>query len=108
SLHDALPISPIVVMDSGLAAARRPGMTGVQERPCIDPNYSLYSSPCPPPSPPPSSASGAALHPPSPPPAARFSAGPRPEIANGVPRPQGAPRPHHDGTVKEVQALVEQ
>jgi hypothetical protein len=38
----------------------------------------------------------------------RLSGRPRPEIANGVPRPHGARRPHHDGTVKEVQALVEQ
>ena len=38
----------------------------------------------------------------------RLSGRPRPEIARGVARPQGTRRPHHDGTAKEVQALIEQ
>jgi hypothetical protein len=38
----------------------------------------------------------------------RISGRPRPEVAPGVPRAPGARRPHHNGTVNEVQALIEQ
>jgi transcriptional regulator with XRE-family HTH domain len=38
----------------------------------------------------------------------RISGRPRPELAPGVTRAPGSRRPHHTGTVKEVQALIEQ
>ena len=38
----------------------------------------------------------------------RISGRPRPEMAPGVTRPPGARRPHHNGTVNDVQVLIEQ